>query len=155
MEGAPTLMAEPRVEVVPCATCGTKNRIPDRASGVPRCGKCGAALPWITDSGDDEFDEIVEDAAIPVLVDMWAEWCGPCRMVSPALEQVARDLSGRLKLVKVNVDTSPALARRFGVQTIPTFLLVDGGTVVARRTGAVPLAEIRRWVDSSLPGRTR
>jgi thioredoxin 2 len=76
-------------------------------------------------------------------------------MVSPALEQVARDLSGRLKLVKVNVDTSPVLARRFGVQAIPTFLLVDGGIVVARRTGAVPLAEIRQWVDSSLPSRTR
>jgi thioredoxin 2 len=88
-------------------------------------------------------------------VDMWAEWCGPCRMVSPALEQVARDLSGRLKLVKVNVDTSPVLARRFGVQSIPTFLLVDGGTVVARRTGAAPLEELRRWVESSLPSRTR
>lgn len=110
VEGARTLMVEPRVQVVTCATCGTKNRVPDRASGVPKCGKCGASLPWITESGDDEFDEIVEDAAIPVLVDMWAEWCGPCRMVSPALEQVARDLSGRLKLVKVNVDTSPVLA---------------------------------------------
>ena len=131
---------------------GTRSRI-----RRPRCGKCGAALPWITESGDDEFDEIVEDAAIPVLVDMWAEWCGPSRMVSPALEQVARDLSGRLKLVKVNVDTSPVLACRFGVQTIPTFLPVDGGTVVAgrARTGAAPLGDLRRWVDSSLPSRTR
>jgi thioredoxin 2 len=144
-------MAEPRTQIVRCANCGTKNRVPDRASGHPQCAKCGTALPWITESGDSDFHDVVVDSSVPVLVDLWAEWCGPCRMVSPALEQVARDLAGRLKLVKVNVDTAPALARRFEVQGIPTLLLLKSGSVVARRTGAVPLEEIRRWVDSSLP----
>ena len=125
--------------------------MPDRASGVATCGNCGSALPWITESGDDDFEAVVEAASIPVLVDLWAEWCGPCRMVSPALEQVARDLAGRLKLVKVNVDASPALSRRFEVQGIPTLLLFEGGALVSRRTGAAPLEEIRRWVDAALP----
>jgi thioredoxin 2 len=143
-------MSETRSAIVGCANCGTKNRVPDRASGVPKCGKCGAALPWITESGDDDFEAVVEAASIPVLVDLWAEWCGPCRMVSPALEQLATDAAGRLKLVKVDVDASPALSRRFEVRGIPTLLLLDGGVVVARRTGAAPLEEIRRWVDSTL-----
>jgi thioredoxin 2 len=97
---------------------------------------------------------VVEAASIPVLVDLWAEWCGPCRMVSPALEQLARDLAGRLKLVKVNVDGSPALSRRFEVQGIPTLLLLEGGNVISRRTGAAPLEEIRRWVDGALRSHT-
>jgi thioredoxin 2 len=124
--------------------------VPDRASGVATCGNCGSALPWMTESGDDDFEAVVEAASIPVLVDLWAEWCGPCRLVSPALEQLARDLAGRLKLVKVNVDASPALSRRFEVQGIPTLLLFEGGDLVSRRTGAAPLEEIRRWVDAAL-----
>ncbi len=143
-------MSQLRTTIVPCPNCGTKNRVPDRASGVPKCGKCGTGLPWITESGDDDFEAVVGAASIPVLVDLWAEWCGPCRMVSPALEQLARDLPGRLKLVKVDVDASPALSRRFEVQGIPTLLLLEGGNVISRRTGAAPLEEIRRWVDSVL-----
>jgi thioredoxin 2 len=148
-------MPQVRTTIVPCADCGTKNRVPDQASGVPKCGKCGTALPWITESGDDDFEAVVDAASIPVLVDLWAEWCGPCRMVSPALEQLARDLAGRLKLVKVDVDASPALSRRFEVQGIPTLLLLESGTVIARRTGAAPFEEIRRWVDSALRSPTR
>ena len=86
-------MSQVGTTIVPCTDCGTKNRVPDRASGVPKCGKCGTALTWITESGDDDFEAVVEAASIPVLVDLWAEWCGPCRMVSPALEQLARDLA--------------------------------------------------------------
>ena len=107
-------------------------------------------LPWIIDADDATFGEVAEAAKIPVVVDLWAPWCGPCRMVSPALEQLARDLAGQIKLVKVNVDTSPQLSQRFGVQAIPTLLLLRRGQVAARQTGAVPLATLRTWVDSAL-----
>jgi thioredoxin 2 len=143
-----------RSSIVVCDVCGTKNRVPDRAKGVPRCGKCGAPLPWITDSGDADFDEVVGAASLPVLVDLWAAWCGPCRMVSPALEQLAHELAGTLKLVKVDVDAAPAVARRFDVQGIPTLLLMDGGAVASRRTGAAPLDDLRRWIGEVLRSRT-
>ena len=84
---------------VQCVHCGRQNRVPAVANGVPRCGNCHEPLPWIADADDDTFADVAERASIPVLVDLWAQWCGPCRQVSPALEQVARDLAGRIKLV--------------------------------------------------------
>ncbi|HVD88787.1 MAG TPA: thioredoxin domain-containing protein, partial [Jatrophihabitantaceae bacterium] len=89
-------------QIVACTNCHTKNRVPAAAKGVPRCGKCQARLPWVVNASDADFDSVVEAATIPVLVDMWAPWCGPCRMVSPALEQIAGEFAGRLKLVKIN-----------------------------------------------------
>jgi thioredoxin 2 len=105
--------------VVVCPNCGRKNRVPAAAAGTPRCGHCHNPLPWIVDAGDDSFAERVEQARMPVLVDLWAPWCGPCRAVSPALENLARDRAGRIKLVKVNVDESPAIAARFGARGYP------------------------------------
>ena len=96
------------------------------------------------------FGDVADAAKIPVIVDLWAPWCGPCRMVSPALEQLARDLAGRVKLVKVNVDTSPQISQRFEAQAIPTLLVLRGGKVTARQTGAAPLAALRTWVDKAL-----
>jgi thioredoxin 2 len=136
--------------VVVCPNCGRKNRVPAAAAGTPRCGHCHNPLPWIVDAGDDSFAERVEQARMPVLVDLWAPWCGPCRAVSPALENLARDRAGRIKLVKVNVDESPAIAARFGVQGIPTLLVLDKGTVVTRQTGAAPEAALRQWLDQAL-----
>ena len=136
--------------VVVCPNCGRKNRVPAAAAGTPRCGHCHNPLPWIVDAGDDSFAERVEQARMPVLVDLWAPWCGPCRAVSPALENLARDRAGRIKLVKVNVDESPAIAARFGVQGIPTLLVLDKGTVVTRQAGAAPEAALRQWLDQAL-----
>jgi thioredoxin 2 len=136
--------------LVRCGHCGQANRVPAAAAGTPRCGKCHQALPWIADADDSTFGEVAEAAKIPVVVDLWAPWCGPCRTVSPALEQLARDLAGKVKLVKVNVDTSPQTSQRFGVQAIPTLLVLSRGQVTARQTGAVPLAALRTWVDSAL-----
>jgi thioredoxin 2 len=104
----------------------------------------------MADADDDSFRQIADTAKIPVLVDLWAPWCGPCRMVSPALEQLARGMAGRLKLVKVNVDDSPRLAERFAVQGIPTLLLMRAGEVVARQTGAAPEAALRGWLEQAL-----
>jgi thioredoxin 2 len=139
-------------EVIRCGSCGQANRVPAAAAGTPRCGKCHQPLPWIADADDATFSEVADAATVPVIVDLWAPWCGPCRMVSPALEQVARDLAGQVKLVKVNVDTSPQISQRFEAQAIPTLLVLRRGRVAARRTGAVPLTVLRTWVDDVLSG---
>ena len=136
--------------VVACARCGRQNRVPAAASGTPRCGNCQAPLPWVVDAGDDDFAEVAEKSTIPVLVDLWAPWCGPCRMVSPALEELAKERAGRLKLVKVNADLAPSLSRRFEVQSIPTLLVLTSGQVVARQVGAAPLAKLCQWLETAL-----
>jgi thioredoxin 2 len=136
--------------VVECHHCGRKNRVPAAASGVPRCGNCHQPLPWIVAASDDEFTDVVDHATIPVLVDLWAPWCGPCRMVSPALEQLARDLAGTIKLVKIDVDTAPKTAERFTVQAVPTLLILDHGRVIARQAGAAPTHVLRQWIDEAL-----
>jgi thioredoxin 2 len=138
--------------VVECPTCGRKNRLPAAADGVPRCGNCHGPLPWLAEAGDDDFADVVERSPLPVLVDMWATWCAPCRMVSPALEQVARDLAGRLKLVKVDVDRAPKMSERFTVQAVPTLMIVQNGDVLSRRAGAAPAPALRQWVDEVVVG---
>lgn len=125
-----------------------------RARGVPRCENCLQPLPWITAAGDDDFAEVVERATLPVLVDMWATWCGPCRMVSPALEQLATERAGRVKLVTVDVDAAPALAQRFAVQAVPTLMVLREGKVLARQAGAAPLPVLRGWLDDTIGGTT-
>jgi thioredoxin 2 len=141
-------------KVLECPHCGRKNRVPAAATGKPRCGNCHQDLPWLAEAGDDTFAEVAEHAGVPVLVDLWAPWCGPCRQVSPALEQVARELAGRLKLVKVNVDTAPKLSQRFSVQAVPTLMVLRDGQVVARQAGAAPAHVLRRWVEDALGLRT-
>ena len=136
--------------VIQCPNCGRKNRVPAAATGIPRCGHCKAALPWVADAGDDDFHEVAEAATIPVVVDLWAPWCGPCRAVSPALEQLARERAGQVKLVKVNVDEAPKLAERFAVQAVPTLMVMRGGQVLARQAGAAPVATLRAWIDDAL-----
>jgi len=135
---------------VTCPQCGRRNRVPSGGRGKPRCGQCQQWLPWITSAGDDDFADVVENASVPVLVDLWAPWCGPCRMVSPALEQLAGERAGTLKLVKIDVDTAPGLSRRFDVHAVPTLLLVDHGRILARQSGAAPVAALRSWLDESM-----
>src|ERR1700684_3961768 len=137
-------------EVTKCPNCGRRNRVPAAAAGYPRCGNCHKLLPWIVDAGAGTFAEVPEGAAPPVAVALGAPWCGPCRMVSPALEQVATDMAGRIKLVKVNVDDSPRLQQRFGVQSIPTLLVMREGKVTSRQVGAAPAAALRSWVEQAL-----
>ena len=137
-------------EVIKCPVCGKKNRVPAAASGIPQCGNCHSPLPWIADAGDDGYRDVVEESSLPVLVDLWAPWCGPCHLVSPALEQLANDFAGKVKLVKVNVDESPSISKRFGVQGIPTLLVTRKGEVIARQTGAAPESTLRTWLEDAL-----
>jgi len=136
--------------LIRCEHCGRTNRVPAAAKGIPRCGHCHEPLPWIADAGDATFAEIAEAATVPVVVDLWAPWCGPCRMVSPALERLAHDLAGKIKLVKVNVDEAPQLGQRFDVRAVPTLLILRKGEVAARQAGALPLPALRSWVEHAL-----
>ncbi len=141
-------------QMVRCEHCGRTNRVPAARTGRPRCGNCHHPLPWIAHAGDDDFTEVAENTSIFVLVDLWAPWCGPCRMVTPALEQVAKDLAGQVKLVKVNVDSAPTIAQRFSVQAVPTLLILANGEVIARQAGAAPANVLRQWVQDAIGGKT-
>lgn len=136
--------------VVTCPNCGKRNWVPAAARGKPRCAQCQQWLPWITESGDEDFSEIVETSSVPVLVDLWATWCRPCQMVSPALEQFANERAGQLKLVKMDVDKAPATAQQFAVKAVPTLLILNDHQVLRRPSGAVPIAALRNWLDQAL-----
>ena len=140
--------------IVTCPYCGKRNRVQAVADGKPRCGNCHNWLPWLAVADDRDFAEVVEQSPIPVLVDLWATWCGPCRMVSPALEQLATERAGRLKLVKVDVDAAPALSQRFEVRAVPTLLVIDRGQILAHRAGAAPTPVLRSWLDRALSSST-
>lgn len=138
--------------VVVCPHCGTKNRVPGVAKGTPRCGNCSKQLPWVVNTSDADFTTVVDSSTVPVLVDVWAPWCGPCRMVSPVLEQLATELAGELKLVKINADEAPQVSRRFEIQAIPTLILMQRGQVLAKQVGAAPAHVLRTWLTQHLPG---
>jgi len=135
--------------IVRCPNCGKANRVRPSAHGVPRCGSCHRDLPWLVDATAASFDDEVR-ASVPVLVDFWAPWCGPCRIVAPALEQLARERAGSVKVVKVNSDEHPDLAARFAVQGIPLLVLLRDSREIARRAGALPAARLRAWLNSHL-----
>ena len=135
--------------IIRCPKCGKANRVRAVPSGTPRCGACKEPLPWLVEADTARFDDEAK-ASVPVLVDLWAPWCGPCQMMAPLLEQLARERAGRIKVVKVNVDQSPPVAQRYGVQGIPLLVLLRDGTEVARLTGAAPLPRLNAWLNTHL-----
>jgi len=144
--------------IIRCPACGTKNRVPEARLGeVARCGRCGERFPTrrlpakpVTTT-DATFASLVAATPVPVVVDCWAPWCGPCRMVAPMLDEIARELSGRLVVAKLNVDENPATAARLGAQSIPTLCLFKGGHEVDRLVGA-PRSSValRAWLGPHL-----
>lgn len=136
--------------VTPCPSCGTKNRVPAATSGRPRCASCKKNLPWIADASDTTLPSVLDTSSL-VLLDLWAPWCGPCRMVAPVLERLAARYAGRLKVVKVNVDDNPGTARAYDASSIPTLVMIRDGKTVGRVVGAQPEPALAAQVEPLLP----
>jgi thioredoxin 2 len=135
--------------VVACPQCGKKARVKANAPGVPKCPGCAARLPWIVAADEATFEAEVR-GPLPALVDFWASWCGPCHAVAPVLERLAARHAGALKVVKVDVDRSPALAARFGAQSIPLLVLLRDGEERERVVGAQPLPALEAFLAPHL-----
>jgi thioredoxin 2 len=138
---------------VACAHCGRLNRVDlARAADGPKCGACGR--PILLDRPmrltDAAFDRVVADSAVPVLVDFYADWCGPCKMMAPVLDQVARERTGRVLVAKVDTDANPVVSQRFGIRSIPTLVAFRGGAEVARELGALPKPRLDALIDRAL-----
>jgi thioredoxin 2 len=146
----------PETQVIRCPACGTDNRVPQEklAQGLePVCGRCKTPLPLVEKPitvTDSNFSAEVERSQLPVLVDMWAPWCGPCRVLAPVIEQLAAEMAGRVRVAKLNVDENPVTAGRFNVRGIPALLVFKAGREVDRMVGVQPKAEIVRRVERAI-----
>jgi thioredoxin 2 len=143
---------------IECESCHKNNRVPlARLKEKPKCGSCSAPLPLgggpITVT-DDNFETVLSTSPVPVVVDFWAPWCGPCRMISPTLEQIAADKPYDVLIAKLNVDENPRTASRFQVRSIPMLMAFHDGDSIDTQVGALPPASLRSWVDRVI-GRTR
>lgn len=138
--------ATTETQLIKCNNCGATNRISPSAQGKqPVCGRCKMLLMETTQPvivTDANFGSLVEQSPLPVLLDLWAPWCGPCRMMSPIIDQLATELAGKARVAKLNTDENPMTGRRFGIQGIPTLLILRQGKEVGRLVGAHPKAAI-------------
>ncbi len=139
------------MEVV-CSSCSARNRLPSRRlRDKAKCSRCKSPLlPLqrpVAIASAAEFDELIRDAPLPVLVDFWAAWCGPCRAVAPELEKLARERDDRVIIAKVDTEALPEVAQRFAIRSIPTMILFKAGTETRRLSGAMPAAEISRQLS--------
>jgi thioredoxin 2 len=138
-----------------CPHCGQKNRVAyERLSAPVRCGQCKGELSPPSEPVEigaaAEFDRVIAKASVPVVVDYWAPWCGPCRMVAPELQKVATRQAGRVLVVKVNTEALPDLGERFGIRSIPTLAIFAQGREIARSSGARPAADIEAFINQSV-----
>jgi thioredoxin 2 len=149
------LLTDERGVIAVCPACGQKNRLAyERLNDTVRCGRCKTALPAtsvpVEVAQASDFDHLVASASIPIVVDFWAPWCGPCRMVAPEIEKVAARQAGRLLVAKVNTEALGSLGERLGIRSIPTMAVYQNGREIARTTGARPATDIETFVDGAL-----
>jgi len=134
--------------IVTCPSCQQRNRVPygHQSAQATKCKKCGTLLPAASEPIEvptaEVFDALVGSSSLPVVVDFWAPWCGPCRMVAPTIDQLAVELAGRVRFAKMNVDENPATSARFGIRSIPTLLVFKDGREIDRIVGVQPKAAI-------------
>ena len=135
----------------PCPSCGKKNRIPaNHLADAGRCGACKAALPPIgepIEADPSTFDEIVNNARVPVLIDFWAAWCGPCRMAAPEVQQTASLVAGQAIVLKVDTERWPQLAQQFNVMSIPNFVVMRNGKMVFQQPGLADHKQMVAWLS--------
>ena len=146
----------PEPQLIDCPVCGATNRVPleklERGL-APVCGRCKNPLPvsihpiTVTDA---TFSAEVERSPLPVLLDLWAAWCGPCQMISPVVEELAKEMAGRVRVAKLNIDENPATTRRFGIRSIPALLVLKSGQEIDRIVGAQPKTEILRRLQNAI-----
>ena len=136
-----------------CPSCGAKNRVPeDKLNAQPTCGQCHQNLIALApiELNEQNFSNFVSHSDLPIMIDLWAEWCGPCKMIAPVLDELAPEFAGKVKIVKMNVDDNQTTPAQFGVRSIPTLLLIKNGQVVATQVGALPKTQLANFINQHI-----